>query len=76
MTHKLQPLDVSCFQPLKHYYNKALLRDQHKGHNAIEKYRFILLYKRVRQLAMDARHVARAWADMGLIPFNPDKVCL
>ena len=24
ITHILQPLDVCCFQPLKHYYAKAL----------------------------------------------------
>ncbi len=74
-THKLQPLDVGCFQPLKHHYNEALRRDQHNGYTAIEKYRFIQLYKRVRRVAMDTKHITRAWADTGLIPLNRQKVC-
>jgi hypothetical protein len=74
ITHKLQPLDVSCFQPLKYCCQEALDTDGYLDYTAIKKFHFIQLYKRVHQLALVEKHIARAWKETGLIPYDPSKV--
>ena len=69
-THKFQPLDVSCFQSLKAYFQQAVENNSRQGVQAIEKFCFIELYYQVRPLAFNKRHIDNAWKDTGLILFN------
>ncbi len=59
-THKLQPLNIGCFQSLKTHYQHAVEQDCRYGYQAIEKFQFIELYQLVRPLVFDSRHVERA----------------
>ena len=69
-THKFQPLDVSCFQFLKAYYQQAVENNSHQGVQAIEKFCFIEIYHHVRLLAFDKRHIDKAWKAISFILFN------
>ncbi|KAM4067331.1 DDE superfamily endonuclease [Hirsutella rhossiliensis] len=61
-SHVLQPLDLSVFSPLKHYYRKqlgflSLLTDS----SPIGKQNFLICYQRAREQALSASNIKSGW---------------
>ena len=73
-SHKLQPLDVAVFGPLKTAYREQVERLHRGGANTVGKEHFTLLYSRARDVALTVRNIKSGWAKAGLFPFNPDRV--
>jgi hypothetical protein len=75
-THRLQPLDISIFSPLAHYYSDAL--DEHirqsKGFSSMTKRLFWSLFWPSWQKATRFEVVSSAWAKAGIHPWHPDVV--
>jgi DDE superfamily endonuclease len=44
-THLLQPLDVVCFQPLKHYHSEAVDTAVHLGDTEFSKTEFLAVFQ-------------------------------
>jgi hypothetical protein len=60
-SHLTQPLDVSLFGPLQHYYSK-IIREKFKGDSpAILKEDFIPILKTVREQAYTSYNIKSAW---------------
>jgi len=72
-SHCLQPLDVSCFAPLKQAYGQQVQKSMHLGINHIDKQGFLLLYQSSRK-ALSAANIQSGFAATGLVPFNPQRM--
>ena len=46
-SHLLQPLDISCFAPLKHYYGQKIRERAQNGIHTIDKVDFLSIYTKV-----------------------------
>ncbi|KAI9043448.1 uncharacterized protein KD926_003599 [Aspergillus affinis] len=73
-SHKLQPLDVGCFSPLKSYYGRRISDAIQNGIEHIDKSDFINHFKRIYSKAFSASNITSSFASTGLIPYDPDKV--
>lgn len=72
-THRLQPLDVSCFSPLASYYSQGLNRFimNSAGHTSIKKRDFFHLFWEAYEKTFNERVIASAWSKTGIWPLNP-----
>ncbi|KAJ9253524.1 transcriptional regulator family: Helix-turn-helix [Paecilomyces variotii] len=69
-----QPLDVSCFGPLKGAYGR-LVQDKHRwGFNHIDKLDFLSIYPGARAQTFVSDTIKSGFKATGLIPFNPEEV--
>jgi hypothetical protein len=73
-SHLLQPLDVSCYSPLKSAYGHeigqlARLRVFH-----VDKDEFLYVYPRVRTQILSEQSIQSGFRATGLIPFNLERV--
>ena len=73
-THLLQPLDISVFQPFKHWHQQAL-------HGAVQfvrfeftKLDFLTDFQRIHERMFKRKTILSAWEKAGLSPFNPTLV--
>ena len=73
-THKLQPLDVSCFGPLQYYYGVEVDNFCRYGHAGVNKEYFMKLYPIARAKAFTTETICSAWKATGLLPYNPTAV--
>lgn len=75
-THRLQPLDVSCFAPLATYYSQGVddLIRQSEGHNTIKKRDFFSIFWPAFRQAFRKDVIESAWLRTGIWPFNPEAV--
>jgi len=73
-SHKLQPLDVGCFAPLKKAYGSLVEQKACLGINHIDKLDFLEIFPEARGKAFKAETIQNSFAEAGLIPFNPDRV--
>jgi hypothetical protein len=73
-SHKLQPLDVGVFGPLKAAYREQVEQLYRGGAGTVGKQHFTLLYSRARQTALTESNIISAWSKVGLFPFDPDGV--
>ena len=73
-SHLLQPLDISCFAPLKYYYGQKITEMMQNGIYAIDKREFLTFYKKAHNHAFSKANILSGFAAAGLIPFNPDRV--
>ena len=74
-THICQPLDVVCFQPLKHYHGQAIdraVRDY--GDMTFNKVEFLATFQDVRKQAFTSSTIISSFRATGLIPYDPDRV--
>ena len=74
-SHVLQPLDLSCFSPVKSQYWKqiadlAVLDDA----AAVKKHRFVTCYHKAREEGLTPRVVQAGWKASGMVPYNPQMV--
>jgi len=73
-SHRLQPLDVSCFGPLKHFYGQRVQTCMRLGINHIDKIEFLEHYRPARHQALIKSNICSGFAATGLVPFNPERV--
>lgn len=75
-THRLQPLDVSMFNPLAHYYSDELNKWIHdtNGRSKMGKAHFFSLFWPAFLKAFTPINIASAWRKTGLHPFDPEVV--
>lgn len=73
-THLLQPLDVLCFQPLKHYHSEAIDDAVRDGDYEFSKLEFLARITSIRSQAFKKNTIRESFGKTGLIPFNPEIV--
>ena len=73
-SHKLQPLDVGIFGPLKTAYREQVEQLYRGGAGVVGKQHFTLLYSRARQIAFTESNIISAWDKVGLFRFDPNRV--
>jgi len=73
-SHKLQPCDISVFDPLKAAYRDQVERLERGCVGTVGKEHFTYLYSPARDQALRPRNIRAGWTKAGLFPFNPDKV--
>jgi hypothetical protein len=73
-SHILQPLDVSCFGPLKKAYGKRIEGLMRLGVNHIDKADFLRIYIEVQDKAMSQSNIKGGFRAAGLVPYNPQRV--
>jgi hypothetical protein len=73
-SHKLQPLDVAVFSPLKTAYRDLAERLERAGTNIIGKEHFTSLYSPARERAITKKNILAGFAKAGLFPLNSDRV--
>lgn len=73
-SHILQPLDVSCFGPLKKAYGAQIENKMRLGINHINKDEFLPAFLAAHQQAMTAGNIQSGFKATGLVPFDPETV--
>lgn len=73
-THILQPLDVVVFQPLKHYYNKAIDCIVRDGCLHITKIEFFMIIQDVWLKSFKKTTILSSFEKTGIHPWNPQLV--
>lgn len=73
-SHKLQPLDVGCFGPLKRAYGKEIegLMRAHITH--VSKEDFLPAFYKAYKAAITEKNIQAGFRASGLIPYDPDYV--
>jgi len=73
-SHLLQPLDVSCFSPLKTAYGHEVAELARQGVFHVDKEEFLYLYPRVRTTVFTEQSIQSGFRATGLIPPCPERV--
>ncbi|OJJ94592.1 hypothetical protein ASPACDRAFT_128242 [Aspergillus aculeatus ATCC 16872] len=73
-SHKLQPLDVACFGPLKKLYGQRVSEAICYGEESITKLDFLQLYHSVHAKAFFNINILSGFRATGLVPLNSQKV--
>jgi hypothetical protein len=73
-SHLLQPLDVSCFAPLKQIYGQQIQNHIELGINHIDKRTFLSAYQYTRIRALSSVNIRSGFTATGLVPYNPQYV--
>ena len=73
-SHLLQPLDISCFAPLKHYYSQKIREMAQSGIYAIDKMDFLSIYTKIHACSFSKANILGGFAATSLVPFKPDRV--
>ena len=73
-SHLLQPLDVSCFSPLKAAYGHKVAELARQSIFHINKEKFLSLYPRVRSSVFTEQNIQSSFRATGLIPLCPERV--
>ena len=75
-THRLQPLDVTCFRALARYYSNNLndWTFNTRGLSRLSKREFWGIFYPAWQSTMSDKVIESAWKQTGLLPLNPEAV--
>ena len=73
-SHILQPLDVSCFGPLKKAYGSQIENKLRLGINHITKEEFLPTFFAAHQQTMTMETITSGFRATGLVPFDPKRV--
>ena len=73
-SHLLQPLDISCFGLLKHYYGQKIREMAQNGIQTIDKIDFLSIYTKVYANAFSKTNIQSGFGAAGLIPLKPERV--
>ena len=73
-SHILQPLDVSCFGPLKKAYGSQIENKMRLGINHITKEEFLPTFFIAHQQTMTVKNITSGFRATSLAPFNPERV--
>jgi hypothetical protein len=69
-SHFLQPLDVGCFQPYKHWHAQAVDNATRTGCTSFNKTEFLAAIESIRAHTFKPRTIQKGWRDTGLYPPN------
>ena len=73
-SHKLQPLDVGCFGPLKQAYGR-LIEELMRAHiNHVSKLEFLCAFREAFFASMTEKNIQGGFAGAGLVPYDPERV--
>ena len=73
-THFLQPLDVGCFQPNKHYHREAVNQATRMGNRDYNRMDFFADIERIRRQTFKESTIKSAFKKTGIWPFDPEIV--
>ncbi|KAK1916401.1 hypothetical protein P3342_004220 [Pyrenophora teres f. teres] len=73
-SHLLQPLDVSCFAPLKRAYGHEIQELARQGVYHVDKIDFLQVYTQIQPTVFTQQNIQAAFQATGLIPLCPDRV--
>ena len=73
-SHLLQPLDVSCFSPLKRAYGYEIQELARQGVYHVDKVDFLKTYTRIQPTVSTQQNIQARFQATGLIPPCPDRV--
>lgn len=73
-SHILQPLDVSCFGPLKKAYGHQIENKLRLGINHITKQEFLPAFFTAHQQVMTSGTIISGFRATGLVPLDPERV--
>ena len=73
-SYLLQPLDISCFAPLKQYYGQKIREMAQNGIHAINKMDFLSIYTKIHHWAFLKTNISSGFAAAGLISLKPERV--
>lgn len=73
-SHLLQPLDVSCFSPLKRAYGREIEELARQGVYHVDKIDFLTAYTRIRLIVFTQQNIQAGFQATGLVPLCPDRV--
>lgn len=73
-SHKLQPLDVSCFRPLKRSYSTEIEKLMRIHITHISKEDFLPAFYNAFRTAMTESNVQAGFRGSGLVPYDPEYV--
>jgi hypothetical protein len=73
-SHKLQPLDVGCFEPLKQTYGRQIehLMRMHITH--VSKLEFLCAFREAFFASMTEKNIRSGFAGAGLVPYDPESI--
>jgi hypothetical protein len=66
----MQPLNVACFQPVKHYHRKAIDHTVMLGATGFPVVEFFCIFKHIRKQAVKAETIKSAFRETGIYPIN------
>jgi hypothetical protein len=73
-SHLLQPLDVSCYSPLKRAYGREVEELARHGVYHVDKTDFLTAYTRIRPTVFTQQNIQAGFQATGLVPPCPDRV--
>jgi hypothetical protein len=73
-THLLQPLDVGCFQPLKHFHGQAVSSAVRTGADTFSRADFLYALRDIRKAAFKSSTLISSWKQSGCHPINAQVV--
>jgi hypothetical protein len=73
-SHILQPLDVSCFSPLKKVYGSQIEMKMRLGINHITKEEFLPAFLTAHRQVITTETITSGFKATGLVPFDPQRV--
>jgi hypothetical protein len=73
-SHLLQPLDVSCYSPLKRAYGREVEELARHGVYHVDKTDFLTAYTRIRPTVFTQQNIQAGFQATGLVPLYPDRV--
>jgi len=73
-SHLLQPLDVSCYSPLKRAYGREVEELARQGVYHVDKIDFLTIYTRIRTAVFTQQNIQAGFQATGLVPLCPDRV--
>ena len=73
-SHLLQPLDVSCYSPLKRAYGREVEELARHGVYYVNKTDFLTAYTRIRPTVFTQQNIQAGFRATGLVPPCPDRV--
>ena len=73
-SHLLQPLDISCYSPLKRAYGRQVEELARQGVYHIDKLDFLIAYTRIRPTIFTQQNIQSGFRATGLVPSCPDRV--
>jgi hypothetical protein len=74
LSYLLQPLDVSCFSPLKRAYSREVKALMRHHINYITKLEFLPAFKAAYDQSFTSANICSAFRGAGLMPLQPDAV--
>ena len=72
----LQPLNISCFMPLKHYYGQKIREMVQNGIHAIDKMDFLSIYRKIHHQAFSKTNISSGFTAAGLISLKLERVLI